>query len=193
MFRILDKVVNLHHPNELTIIADLGGGRYTVSDGITSLDLLGTELIHVRDSHVRNRHELLKMYVVVDSSAPIGLGINGAVHAAYAAGSIVNENSLANDCIKYGEVFNREMTEEWIAESYRNVTALGNSRDIGIAIAQCIANKIPYFAFYEPDWADAEGRPLAVAFGPHYGWPEVFQNFELHGGTARPHSGHRRK
>lgn len=182
--KTLDRVVSPVCPNILTALSHEENGVVKVCDGINVFEVDSNDCEIVGSAGIKSKFDLLKMYVVVDSSAPIGLGINGAVHAAYAAGSIA-AGAPSNGCIDYNIEGSSEKCDNWISSSYRNVTCTGTSEDIEEAIRIAGELDIPYYVFHEPDWKEANGRPLAVAFGPEYVWPEVFSKFELHSGSIK--------
>lgn len=184
--KVLDQVVYQGNANVLTVIETYENtNNVKLSDGEKTEIVSEVHLTKVSEVRTRSKFDLLKMYVVVDSSVnPVGLGINGAVHAAYAAGSIA-AGAPSNECIDYNIEGSSEKCNEWIGNSYRNVTCTGTSEDIATAIEEASKRDIPYYIFYEPDWLEANGRPLAVAFGPEYVWPEIFSKFELHTGSIK--------
>lgn len=187
--KTLDQIVSPLCPNVLTAVEDQVEGLVKVCDGFNVFNIEADDCEVIGRVGVKNKYDLLKMYVVVDSEAPVGLGINGMVHVAYAAGAILTGGPThkTNECIRSSnlteEVF--EMTKDWERASYRNVSVVGTSEDIQTAMENAHSAGIAVFEFYEPDWISSNGRPLAVAFSPSYCWPEIFSKFELHGGTIR--------
>lgn len=185
-FKILDKVLTRDSDNVMTIIS-VSGDYAVCIDGEAAREILVDRLQLFSAHDPRPKHDFLKMYVVVDRECPVGLGINGMVHVAYAAGNIFAGETINNECI---EEYNSDSIEwrevsEWHEKSYRNVSVVGDTFDILEAMRVCDEMKIPYVTFSEPDWLEANGRPLAVAFYPQYVWPEVFSKFELHSGTIK--------
>lgn len=181
----LDRLISNLCPNVLTAISNEVEGIVRVCDGVNVFEIDSKECAVIGNSGIKSKFDFLKMYVVVDSSAPVGLGINGAVHCAYAAGSIA-AGEINNESIKFDPSSESNTKRiDWIKNSYRNVTCVGTSEEIDLAIVEAENKGIPYYAFFEPDWFESNNRPLAVAFGPEYVWPDVFSKFELHGGTIR--------
>lgn len=182
--KTLDKIVSPICPNILIAISAEENGFVKVCDGVNVFEIESTDCELVGNVGIKSKYDILKMYVVVDNSAPIGLGINGAVHAAYSAGSIA-QRAKAHESIDYHEGDgDQSYLDDWLSNSYRNVTCTGSSEDIQTAISIAGESGIPYYAFNEPDWIDAAGRPLAVAFGPRYVWPDIFSKFDLHAGSS---------
>lgn len=187
--KTLDQIVSHLCPNVLTAVEDQANETVKVCDGFNVFDIEAKECELIGRIGFKSKYDLLKMYVVVDSEAPVGLGINGMVHVAYAAGALLTGGPAhnTNECIRSSNLTPEvlEMTKDWERASYRNVSVVGTSEDIQTAMESAHSAGIAVFEFYEPDWILANGRPLAVAFSPSYCWPEIFSKFELHSGTIR--------
>lgn len=185
---MLDRVMSKNDSNILTVIGfDHVEGKVICNDGVNTKKFLASDLSLFSSYAEKSKFDHLKMYVVVDRECPVGLGINGMVHVAYAAGHIFAGECIQNECIvEYNaDSITYPEVDEWQRKSYRNVSVVGDTFDILEAMRVCDELKIPCVAFHEPDWLEANGRPLAVAFYPQYVWPEVFSKFELHSGTIK--------
>lgn len=186
MINKLDKLV---HPkyNAVLIALDSGEHSIPVTDGETSFTVMAKDCEVIGQVKPQNKYDLLKMYVVVDREAPVGLGINGMVHVAFAAGAALKGHGVLNECIveTTGSSKSFDLVTAWDCHSYRNVSVTGTSEDIREAIYQASLAGLSVFEFHEPDWLESDGRPLAVAFSPTYNWPEVFSKFELHSGVIK--------
>ena len=163
-FKILDQIVHPKYDELLTIIG-IKDEKVTVSDGEHSPFIVNIEnILKTGSIRKKSKYDLLKMYVVLDNSAPKGLASNGASHVSYFAGESFTELPLQ---------------KIWREKSMRNVTCTGSSADIQTAILLAKTNNIEYITFEEPDWTEARGRPLAVAFAARYSFPELFNTFPL--------------
>ena len=108
--------------------------------------------------------DLLKMYILVKNTAPIGLGINAVGHATFMA----------------GQTFNSDVFNEWKEKSFRKVTCLVSPEEFDAAISAIKNVGGNYVVFNENDWNDQD---LSVAFEPRYSFPEIFRTFNLHSGA----------
>jgi len=162
--KVLDLIVHPEHEGVLTVIGT-GIGAVDVADATGDVFMVDVEgSLKVGSVKPKSKYELLKMYVVVDNSAPKGLASNGASHASYFAGESFRELPLQ---------------KVWREKSTRNVTCAGSSVDIQTAIQLAVEHGIEHVVFEEPDWKNANGRPLAVAFAARYSFPELFSTFPL--------------
>ncbi len=96
------------------------------------------------------------MYILVRESVPRGLGINAVGHVALST---------------YLKFKDHPDTEEWLRESYRQVTCLVSDKEFESA------KKAKEFdIFYENDYND---EPVAMGFRPRREWPRVFKYLKL--------------
>lgn len=186
MFKLLDRVVVKDNDEVLTVIGsdiDLNfqsspyyhssGAilssrvtKYYVADssGNTS-SIPGNLLTLVGSPRKQLKADLLKMYILVKNTAPIGLGINAVGHATFMA----------------GQTFNSDIFNEWKEKSFRKVTCLVSPEEFDAAISAIKNVSGNYVVFNENDWNDQD---LSVAFEPRYSFPEVFKTFKLHSGAV---------
>lgn len=170
-FKLLDQVVHPAYDDVLTIIK-IDGDPCTLAGVVLTVCSSEYPPFNTRADVVTKtgcvrkacKYDLLKMYVVVDNEAPKGLASNGASHVSYFAGE---------------DFVNLPSQKIWRAKSLRNVTCSGSSADIQTAIQLADAEGIKYVKFEEPDWVDAAGRPLAVAFAARFAFPAIFSTFPL--------------
>lgn len=137
--------------------------KLAASDG-TIITVPENEITLVGSARKKLKADLLKMYVLVKNTAPIGLGINAVGHATFMAGQTFNSN-----------VFN-----EWKEKSFRKVTCLVSPEEFDAAIQTIKEIGGNYVVFNENDWNDQD---LSVAFEPRYSFPEIFKTFKLHSGA----------
>lgn len=169
-FELLDDVIHPMYDGIMKIVGKAPGGVLVFGDieGAKSTVCVDeNRLIKVNSFKYRSKYDLLKMYIIVDDSAPIGLGINAVGHVAY--------NS-------YRMFDQLELQQIWQEKSCRQVTCIGKSADIKQAINDAINSDIPFLDFHEPDWEGANGRPISVAFSAQYQFPPIFREFKLHSG-----------
>lgn len=141
------------------------GGFYTLaySEGRTRL-ARESEMTLVGQTRPQMKYDLLKMYVLVKNTAPIGLGINAVGHATFMA----------------AQNFESTVFKIWEINSFRKVTCLVSPEEFDAAIEAIKEVGWKYVVFNENDWYDQD---LSVAFEPRYSFPEIFKTFKLHGGV----------
>ena len=112
------------------------------------------------------KYDLLKMFVLVKDTAPIGLGINAVGHTTFLA------------CRKFDSC----IFKDWEAKSFRKVTCLVSPEEFDLAIEEIKKINGNYVIFNENDWNDQD---ISVAFEPRYTFPDIFKTFKLHGGIKK--------
>lgn len=142
------------------------GGFYKLaySEGRTRL-ARESEMTLVGQTRPQMKYDLLKMYVLVKNTAPIGLGINAVGHATFMA----------------AQNFESSVFKIWEINSFRKVTCLVSPEELDAAIEAIKEVNGNYIVFNENDWNDQD---LSVAFEPRYSFPEIFKTFKLHGGAV---------
>lgn len=167
-YNLLDRVIIDESDEVLTIIAYNGFEHdmlYTLadSDGNVYDDIPESRLTYIGPPRKTIKYDLLKMYILVKDSAPIGLGINGCTHAGYLA----------------GKTFDSPIMKDWEEKSFRKVTCIVSDANFYNAIKAIKEVNGNYLIFKENDWGDKE---LSVAFEPRYSFPEIFKTLDLHSG-----------
>ena len=138
--------------------------KLAASDG-TIITVPENEITLVGSPRKKLKADLLKMYVLVKNTAPIGLGINAVGHATFMA----------------AQNFESTVFKIWEINSFRKVTCLVSPEEFDAAITAIKEVDGKYVVFNENDWNDQD---LSVAFEPRYSFPEIFKTFKLHGGAV---------
>lgn len=138
--------------------------KLAYSNGTTTL-AREREMTLVGSPKKQLKYDLLKMYVLVKNTAPIGLGINAVGHVTFMA----------------AQRFTSNVFKEWNEKSFRKVTCLVSPEEFDAAIEAIREIDGKYVAFNENDWGNQD---LSVAFEPRYSFPDIFKTFKLHGGVA---------
>lgn len=139
--------------------------KLAYSDGLSTTLAYEEEISLVGSARKQLKSDLLKMYVLVKNSAPIGLGINAVGHVTFMAA-----NSF------HSEIFN-----DWKDKSFKKVTCLVSPEEFEAAIAAIKEVNGNFIIFNENDWGDQD---LSVAFEPRYIFPDIFKKFKLHSGVV---------
>jgi hypothetical protein len=166
-YSVLDRVIINDVDDVLTVISvkcTVDGWRYDLATSEQLYkDIFEEDITFINTTKTHSKYDLLKMYVLVRDSAPIGLGINGCTHVGYLA----------------GKTFNGPIMKDWEEKSFRKVTCLVSDADFYNAIKAIKEVNGNYVIFRENDWDDKE---LSVAFEPRYSFPEIFKTLNLHSG-----------
>jgi hypothetical protein len=113
-----------------------------------------------------DKYEILKMYVVVDNTAPVGLGVNAVGHVKYQYAR------------KHGDEYSQVV---WEDNSFRCVTCTASPDEMNLLVEKAALKGIKALPFFEPDWpVVGTDRPMSIAFGASYEFPEEFSKLELH-------------
>lgn len=139
--------------------------KLAYSDGYNTTLAYEKDMTLVGSASKQLKADLLKMYVLVKNTAPIGLGINAVGHATFMA----------------AQNFESKVFKIWEINSFRKVTCLVSPEEFDAAIEAIKEVDGNYIVFNENDWNDQD---LSVAFEPRYSFPEIFKTFKLHGGVV---------
>lgn len=138
--------------------------KLAASDG-TIITVPENEITLVGSPRKKLKADLLKMYILVKNTAPVGLGINAVGHATFMA----------------AQRFTSDIFKEWNEKSFRKVTCLVSPEEFDMAIEAITKIDGSYVVFNENDW---DNQDLSVAFEPIYSFPEIFKTFKLHSGVV---------
>lgn len=117
---------------------------------------------------VQSKKSLLKVYVIIKDSAPLGLGINAVAHLGFMLNVLSHTKHF----------------DDWKTYSFKNVTCLVTDKQYEEAIDALReeGDSQGFIEFIEPDWEGSSGKPIGAVFAPRYSFPPIFKTFKLHSG-----------
>jgi len=164
-FKILDKVARKNFEEVWTVIGLGEVGHVRLANADNELATVSeSDLTYIYSEKPRSKYDFLKMYILVNDTAPIGLGINSIAHVGYLA----------------AKTFDSSIAEEWRVCSFKKVTCLVSEEQFNEAIKEIEKIGGNFVSFNEDDW---DNQYISVAFEPRYSFPEIFKTFKLHSGV----------